>query len=143
MSLQFMLAATESAAEEAGRQFGFLLWTVVCVIGLIKCISIARRPRTSTVCVVALTLVLTTWLTTQFLRWLMNSMEFDRATRLGFGGIILILILSSIILAIVGLAQYKNSPHDYNQGRSQAVWAIILGMMALHSALERRHNEGT
>ncbi len=129
MSLQFMLAATESAAEEAGRQFGFLLWTVVCVIGLIKCISIARRPRTSTVCVVALTLVLTTWLTTQFLRWLMNSMEFDRATRLGFGGIILILILSSIILAIVGLAQYKNSQHEYNQGRSQAVWAIILGMI--------------
>lgn len=125
------LASLDVSQPEAfGRMTGTVL--VVCLFGLgmIKCVSIMRRPTTSKPCVLALLLLLAGWMASSLLstvRMFSNELE-GPVLIVGSLGVIVILLVA-LILAILGLTTYDKT--RFRQGRAQAVWTIVLASLIL------------
>lgn len=91
-------------------------------VGIGKCVMLARRPKTSARCALALAVVLAAVLlgyTASLLDW---ARLHPAAPAVATGGMVAIL-LGGVALAIMGWVECKRRP-DYTQGRAQAIAAI-------------------
>ena len=105
-------------------------WMIVLLLGIAKCITIAKRDTTSRICVYALMMALI---------GLLVSYTFQMVPISGKQGNMLPTILSfscimayvsAVVLGGIGLAGYARHG-TYRQGRKQAVSAIILSVVFL------------
>src|SRR5215831_2867654 len=116
--------ASQSDAYTAGRVAGQLTVLIGVALGIVKCISISRRPTTNFKCVFSLGLVFGAWL----LFGLIGVIQ--RANLVPLVGLLSLLamgsVLAAFILAIVGLAEYAERKGKYYQGRAQAIWTLVL-----------------
>ncbi|MCP4214210.1 MAG: tetratricopeptide repeat protein [bacterium] len=107
----------------------FLLW------GIHKCHTISKRETTCTKCVNGLMFVLIGLLVIGFTKVITTILQATVQPLL-----ILVFIIANVLaligcgLAIQGLQQYKDNPH-YQQGRGQAIWALIISFFILGSTM--------
>ena len=121
-----ILLFSEMSPRETGRFVGQAIVYCLLLAGIIKCIKISKRATTHALCVSSLTVFLTSWLLSAVAG---NFLESRFAQFLVF----LVLIatwVTSIVLGIVGLSDYKQSQGTYVQGRKQAWWGILLSCIA-------------
>lgn len=126
----FVLLARDSEAYNTGRTCGAVFWPLIMLAGIIKCLSIARREETSGLCVYALAVLLLAWGYAAIARTFpdfVDGAEMVRIVKIGNAGVLLMMTVVSVVLAIVGLAQYRG----YTQGRAQAIWALVLSSILL------------
>jgi hypothetical protein len=128
----FLLALVdESAAYQSGQMVGHFFWSMIILLGIAKCLKIARRETTNSKCVYALASLLTAWLVSFLLGGLRNTFSLSLLVSILGWGIALIFVVSGVVLAIIGLVECKQNP-IYTQGRKQAIWTIVLaGVMML------------
>jgi len=58
----YLPLATNSETCETGRTMGQVFWSVILIIGLLKCQQVAKRPTANTTCLSALAAALTAFL---------------------------------------------------------------------------------
>ncbi len=128
--LSFLAAAT---ARETGQIFGILLVLALATAALIKCIRIMRRPTTSSACVCALLILVINWIGGMVVSAGTKLLHWPPVASILWGLVAMILAVAAITLAIIGLAQFDFA--RFNQGRAQAIWAIVLSGMILVSGV--------
>ncbi len=122
------LLFSEMTPEQIGHFTGkYVFWGLILVAGLLKCAKIARRPSTSTLCVLSLAFFLLCWL---FSLLCQDSIETPLALLL-YRGVVVALLLCSLVLGIVGLVDYRRHRDIYTQGKAQAIWGIVLSCCLL------------
>src|SRR5260370_10098049 len=103
--------------------------TIGLLAGICKCWSISRRQTTSSKCVFSLMFLLLAFFVPACLRILVSLSVFSLlpswVTAL-CGLIMLGLFATALVLAIVGLAEVSGQPGVFVQGRSQAIWTLVL-----------------
>lgn len=114
----YSVAAWAALPEYAGVSLGRWVGAFVWCIGFVKCVQIMLRPKTSTICVLSLALVVI--MNPVF--FLLTVLELDNAYFVVALG--LVMAVSAFVLAIAGLSTYDKE--KFNQGKSQAIWAIVL-----------------
>lgn len=121
-----------SAAYNAGQTTGQLIFLVCIGLGVSKCLSIARRPGTNTKCVLALALVL------GGLGIISGSTLLNRALPFGLARYAIhtigsfffgVCVLAGIVLAILGQRELSTRPTEFDRGRAQAVWSLVLALI--------------
>jgi tetratricopeptide (TPR) repeat protein len=129
MQLMFMLSDT-SAATDAGRIAGEIFVWVALLAGVLKCWSISQRPATNTKCAVSLMLVLLSFVYAGCAQEIMRKFApspglliVRSVVGLGMIG----MLVTSIVLAILGLVEFSSRRELYAQGRAQAIWTLALG----------------
>lgn len=131
-----ILAATSIETNDAINGGG-LLGFIAIVFGLLKCMKIARRETTHTLCVTALALVLFAWLCTTSAGVLRGQIpaQMVRVTGLTFLVLSFCMSMAAFVVAVVGLSLYRKD--KYTQGRAQAFWALVLSipMVVLFSSV--------
>src|SRR5687768_12253014 len=115
-SLYAYLAATNPPSAQG---FGGLAAILIASIGIVKCIQIMRRPTTSALCVCGLMIWLLAWLCSTILG-AGRGMQWHGPLYMAASILVLLLFVSAVIVAIVGLSLYDRDRFD--QGRSQAAW---------------------
>lgn len=119
----------DTAAYEAGRYMGIFLMFVIILASIWKCITLMRRPHTSTLCVLSLLLLFVSWMINN--GW--NLVLVSGWVPASLSWLVILvsgpLLLGVLIVAIFGLALYDSN--KFIQGRSQAIWAILLGLSGL------------
>lgn len=125
------LLAQDSDAREAGRLCGSIVWPLLMLAGVLKCVQIAKRPTTSALCAWSLAFALMAWGFPVVGNYIAESTEDPTMTRVwqllsGVGSLILVMV--AVILAILGLAMYRA---DFVQGRKQAIWSLVLSGVVL------------
>jgi len=120
----------EIGAEEAGRLTGQVFGAVAFLAGAWKCWAISRRTTTNSKCALSLMFILLAWpigmLTGLLMRWIGPSPFLAIMTALSV--LVMIgLVVVAIVLAILGLKELSAQPGVFTQGRSQAIWALVLG----------------
>lgn len=130
--LAFLLATdTSSAAYESGRHIATSLTLVLLFAGICKCVSIMRRPHTSTLCVLPLAILLAVFMGGYVWSFVVDSGWVPASLNWAILLVNVPMLMTSLILAIVGLALYDRQ--RFNQGRKQAVWALVLTLIAMVS----------
>ncbi|MFC1497211.1 DUF3857 domain-containing protein [Verrucomicrobiota bacterium] len=127
--LYVFLASTELGAYESGKLAGTFVRLVIILAGIIKCFQISRRKETSTLCSIALGLVLMAWLTisiSSIIKCFYHNPDILFNIAVLF--IALICLSGGFVTAIIGLVDYKNHP-EYCQGRKQGIWSIVLAIV--------------
>ncbi|MFN0078965.1 MAG: DUF3857 domain-containing protein [Prosthecobacter sp.] len=120
------LADVNSNAYQAGQAVGFFIIALPTLIGILKCLSLLKRPTTSKLCVIALTLMLTGWLAAALGQGVGLFLPAWAGIAQTIAGLVaVVLFLSAFVLAIVGLACYDRT--RLTQGRAQAVWTLVIG----------------
>ncbi len=123
------LCIATASARQYGQWTGSLLVFLLLLVGVVKCREISLRPTTNTKCALALMFFL--------LGWLSGSLAGVQAPWLPAGPIaalvailvglaVVSLLVTAVVLAILGLIEVRHRPGDYVQGRSQAVWTLVL-----------------
>lgn len=121
-----LLAAVNSDAYQAGQSVGIFIIVLPTVLGIIKCLSLLRRPATSKLCILALTFMLGGWLSAGLGQGIGIFAPVWTVVASAVGGMIAaVLFLCAFILAIIGLACYDRTRHT--QGKAQAVWTLVIG----------------
>lgn len=120
---------TNSAAEKTGQWVGEGLVICFMIAGLCKCVEVLRRPATSSLCVLSLALLLAAWIPNAVWGLLVRHGHIPENLHWGIFVLTLPLTVAVLVLAIVGLSLYDRE--RFNQGRKQAVWALILGTFTL------------
>lgn len=116
-------------ARSAGQATGAALGGLIVFLGILKCIQIMKRERTSSLCVSALLLFLICWMLSSVFSTGMAVWSWSPMI-IGLLGLLLAgAALIGLILGIVGLVQYDRARYD--QGRKQAVWGIVLCTLML------------
>lgn len=121
-----LVAATELTPERLGRGIGEALVLLLFLLGILKCLHIMRRPATHKLAVSALLVALIGWLLAAAGSLFQVHLR-PFATLLGVLGVLL--MLAGLVLGIVGLATYDRN--RYQQGRAQALWAVVLGALVV------------
>ena len=126
MMQDFYIAAAGNP-EDFARTTGSVIALLAILAGMVKCLTLLRRPATNKVCVIALSFVLLGWLSGSTATMLGQMLpEVSRALSI-FGGLAMVFFsLVGCVLAVVGLATYDGTRQ--NQGRAQAVWSLIIGV---------------
>jgi tetratricopeptide (TPR) repeat protein len=127
--LRMLCVVADVDAQNAGRITGSAIGMLLILLGVIKCLKIMKRARTSGLCVSALLLFLICWILSTILTLGMNSWHWPLPVVGLIGLIVGGLALVGVILGIVGLAQYNRERFD--QGRKQAIWGIVLCSLML------------
>lgn len=128
--LDSMASIVTESPEAFGRMVGSVIVLSLFGIGIFKCVSIMRRSTTSKICVLALLLLLLGWglsSATSTLKLVVPGFDGPLMVLFSMGGGMIVLV--ALVLAIVGLATYDKA--RFNQGRAQAVWAIVLSSVFL------------
>ncbi len=125
------LLLADAPPETIGRVSSFVILCSLLLAGIVKCIHIARRPATNSLCVYSLLLLLTGLLVSSLVTFLTYVAALPLAGRLAIVAVILICYVASAVTAIIGLADYRKHAGTYNQGRKQAVTAIIASSLLL------------
>ncbi|MDP1591580.1 MAG: DUF3857 domain-containing protein, partial [Prosthecobacter sp.] len=123
-----LIAVTDSSARHAGHIVGALIPSLLFFLGLIKSVTLLKRPAANRICITSLA-VFSLGL---FILALLSALgillpEFKELALVLAPGTLLFLSLVAIILAIVGLATYE--PEIHAQGRAQAVWSAIMSSL--------------
>ncbi len=115
------------------HQYISIFWGIILLIGIAKCVKIAKRETTSRVCVYALMMSLIGLLISFAFQEIRFSGPQARLYRFALAVLCLSTFLSAVIIGIIGLAQY--SAHDtFRQGRKQAIGAIVLSLIFISIA---------
>ena len=125
--MNIFFAASDATA--AGRVTGQIFVVVLLLFGIFKCVSISKRPTTSSKCVWALALLLIACLLPTVVDIVAGGATQSAGYRvaLGFVGLLAMgLIVASVVLAIVGLVEFSSARKRFVQGRAQAIWALVL-----------------
>ena len=85
-----------------------------------------RRPRTSKLCVSSLLLFLLAWLIGTLVNVIVTFTELPKGWSIAGSAIMVLLMVASVILAISGLVVIAAQQDRYNQGKKQAIWALVL-----------------
>lgn len=129
-----LLAAVNSDAYQVGLSVGIFIIVLPTVLGIIKCLSLLRRPTTSKLCILALTFMLGGWLSAGLGQGVGIFAPDWTVVASAVGGMIAaVLFLCAFILAIIGLACYDRIRHT--QGKAQAVWTLVIGGIFLVIAI--------
>jgi tetratricopeptide (TPR) repeat protein len=116
----------EVDASPGGRIAGQIFVVLLLLAGILKCISISRRPTTNSKGVWSLALFLAVFLVPATINFIPKETPAYRALII-LGGLFLIgLFVASIILAIIGLMECARERERFIQGRAQAIWALVL-----------------
>ena len=121
------LFLAELAAEDAGRLTGKFAFALLILAGIAKCIQIAKRPTTNSLCVYSLAVFLLSWFVSSVSGALFES-ELASAILLMAS---VVLWITSLVLGITGLVTYRSNEELYVQGRKQAWWGVSLSVLAL------------
>jgi len=120
------LAETPSEAYQSGQIFGFVIFFLPLLFGVVKCVSMLGRPTTSKLCVTSLMLVLLGWLLASLGQGLcLIFPDWKMVLQIAFPMLAALLMFAGVIVGIIGLACYDRSKHI--QGRAQAGWGVALG----------------
>jgi tetratricopeptide (TPR) repeat protein len=114
-----------SAAEKTGQ----LLGVAIFGLGAWHCFNISRRPTTNTKCALSLMSILLIFAVSNILSMMASALIPARGTYVVsvlIGLISLGLVVCAVVLGIIGLVEYANTPGQYTQGRAQAIWALVL-----------------
>lgn len=120
-----LLAQQEDSARSIGRLCGGVFWPLLMLAGVVKCIQIAGRKEASALCAWALALVFLGWgiaTAANVASKMIDTPELSHLVQYFGIGVMLLLSITSLVLAIIGLVQYRG----YTQGRAQAIWALSL-----------------
>ena len=117
------LASADSGATAVGRVIGVIL----AFFAVVKCVKLMRRKTTSALCVAPLFAVALTWFVSGSL--MVFPSVLGLYLRLWVDGAVSLLLLVGIVLGCVGLGLYKSG--GFVQGRKQAVWGILLGLIVV------------
>ena len=121
------ILASSADIDPSVRMFSTLAVGGILLAGIIKCISIMRRPTTNTLCVLSLMFALVVWMTSVIAGQLLpNEGAGYLAIKIAIGILMIGLTLAALVLAIIGLVQYGSGAGRWVQGRAQAIWGLIL-----------------
>ncbi|MEM1445658.1 MAG: DUF3857 domain-containing protein [Planctomycetota bacterium] len=125
-----VLAQGHESARDAGRACGGIFIPLLLLAGVLKCNAIAKREAVSKACVWSLGVFLLSWAMALIGNYVGDQMYPGGAARAVkiIGSALLILgLLTTVVLAIVGLATYRYPQDPPNErGRGQAIWSLIL-----------------
>lgn len=133
-----------------GKIFGLVLWSSLLLIGIFKCVSIMKRPQTSSLCVSALMVFLISWLLGNIINPVAEWGGWPDWANMLAGLLLMLMSVVSIILAVSGLVVMGSQKGRYNQGKKQAIWALVLstGMILigvgslLYAATANKRDDG-
>ncbi|HCN28257.1 MAG TPA: hypothetical protein DIT64_05660 [Verrucomicrobiales bacterium] len=129
-----LLLAEVETAQMTGQWIGSVLGILLLSAGLIKCLTLLRRPATSKTCVSALALALAGWLGALLFQSIAFLVPEALAVVYVIGGLGMAgLMLAAIVTGITGLALYDSKVHT--QGRAQAVWSLVIAVLMLTVAV--------
>ena len=112
----------ESPAYLAGQ----ITPLILLLAGAVKCYSISRRPTTNSKSCLALMLVLGAW-ALGVLPVVSTTLGYRPWALYVIVGIVsLLALLLTPVLAIMGLSEMRARPGQWNQGRKQAILALVL-----------------
>jgi len=123
--MSILIAVTDSEAYQAARIIGPLVSALLVLLGLIKCVTLLRRPAANRIGITSLVVSLLALLIAALLAALGILVPALHSTAAALIPVsTLFLSLLAIIIAIVGLATHERTIH--RQGLAQAVSSIIL-----------------
>jgi tetratricopeptide (TPR) repeat protein len=104
-----------------------LFWLIVLLIGIYKCIKIAKRDTTSTICAYALALALGGFFMAAALQMFGTAGALTVVVKGLVAIIFMLLIVAAGCLAVIGLVDYRKHS-NYRQGRKQAIAALLISV---------------
>ncbi len=136
MGTLLCLAATQhEEARRAGEFVGFLIILLLFGYPALRSFIIARRPTTNTKCALSLGILLICVILSVVLTIILRL----RHEYPGWIGLVALAILAGMvtsgILAILGLIEYSRKKEVYAQGRAQAIWTLSLLSLILAQLL--------
>jgi tetratricopeptide (TPR) repeat protein len=120
------MALAEIDASSAGFVTGQITVFTLALAGILKCVSISRRPTTNSKCVWSLALFLGVFPLSVAVNWIASGTTASRAPVIVAGLLYMGLFAASIVLAVIGLVEYSRERQRFVQGRTQAIWALVL-----------------
>src|SRR5258708_24725937 len=117
------------SAYNAGAVSAQASLTIGLLAGILKCWSISRRQTTNSKCVLSLMFLLLAFFVPACLRILVALGVFSPLPALVTvvcGLVMMGLFATALVLAIVGLAELSGEPGVFVQGRSHAIWTLVL-----------------
>lgn len=110
-----------------GRITGQLCFILLLLAGILKCITLSKRPATNSKCVWSLACFLAVFLVPATLNLIPKETPvFAPLTILARVFWIGLCLVASVVLAIIGLVECGRDRGRFNQGRAQAIWALGL-----------------
>jgi hypothetical protein len=112
-----------------GQVTGVVVWSLLALIGALKCYAISKRPTTNSKCALGLMIFLLAYVPLTLLGCLRFIPTIPLAVRMValFGSMAaMIAFVVASVLAIIGLIEINMKPGVYNQGRAQGIWTLIL-----------------
>ncbi len=126
--MSILIATTDSEAYPIGYTIGTFIPALLVLLGLIKCVTLLRRPAVNKIGVASLTACLLMLLIVTLLTAVGIIHPEFKATALVLAPFTtLFLSLLAILLAIIGLATHERNIH--RQGLAQAVSSMILSFI--------------
>ncbi|WP_395749761.1 DUF3857 domain-containing protein [Prosthecobacter sp.] len=128
--LSLVIAAVERVTETQAYVVGTFLPAFVFLLGLIKCLTLLRRPAVNRVGIASLSfLLLGLFLVMLLAAVAMLQPPIKEAVALWSPVATLFITLTSLVLAVVALA--TNDRKIHRQGFAQAVWSLVLSLLFL------------
>ncbi len=124
------------AARDTAYQYGYYtgrtVFVLLIVAGILKCISLARKPNCNAKCAISLALMLGTFALASALQAIV-AMVPDMSLIAGpvLGLLIFGCFVTGIVFAIMGLIEYSKNRELYIQGKGQAITALVFGSIFL------------
>jgi hypothetical protein len=121
------MSFAEVDAYAVGRITGQICFILLLLAGILKCITISKRPTTNSKCVWSLACFLAVFLVPATLNLIPKEAPiFAPLTILAKVFWIGLCFIASVILAIIGLVECGRERGRFIQGRAQAIWALSL-----------------
>ncbi len=131
MSLQLILLSVEADAESgrASMALGYFAFIILFAVAALKCSALLARPQTHKLCVGALTTLLLTFTLSLISAALRNLLELP--PWMGVASFLLCSagLVSTLVMAIIGLIDYRRRSDLFNQGRVQAWFAFGIALV--------------
>lgn len=126
-------APQEDLPYFVGTLLGSGLLLFLMFLGILKCIAVMRRETASTPCLVALLLFLIGWFGSAVFNMGVKQFGWMPAIQMIWWPILALLNLAALLIGIIGLVTYDRS--KFKQGKSQAIWAIVLSSLSVLAAI--------
>src|SRR5947209_14500225 len=120
--------APKDSAYMTGYVAGNIFVALLLLALVLKCFSIARRPATNGKCAASLGVILAGWFIAATGASLAKFFPGSPTLLSAFGGLALLAsIVLGILLAVLGLAEYRDARGRFTQGKVQAILALVFG----------------
>lgn len=117
----------ELTPEEIGRVAGKFVAISLMLAVIAKCVQISRRSTTSGLCVSSLTCLFIAWLLGMVEQLVDETPLSEAIFAVGF----VVLLLTSLILGVIGLIDYRRQAERFVQGKTQAIFGILFSFSLL------------